>query len=138
MVENFQFIVLPHSSDPLEDFGKLQALSERRKVLLPGESATEGLRVGGASEVLRDAQGAIYLSWSNHIHRLAFDADKQSVTVQRFVRKMKHSTEPVKYECLVWPAQMKMFQQVSTNFTYPVSLQMKSATDVECRRQTQL
>jgi hypothetical protein len=77
--------------------------------------------VGGASEVLRNADGAIYLLWSNHIHRLAFDTAKQSVTVQRFVRKLKHSMDPVEYTCLVWPSQMKGFQEARATFTYPVS-----------------
>ena len=92
-----------------------------RKVLLPGDSTKDGLRVGGASEVLRDANGAIYLSWSNHIHRLAFDSTKQSVTIQRFVRKLRYSTSPAKYTCLVWPCQMKGYQEVQATFNYPVS-----------------
>lgn len=122
MIENFQFIVLPHKSKSQPDE---EGVERHRgpKVLLPGESATQGLRAGGASEVLSDQCGAIYLSWSNHIHRLAFDEGKQSVTVQRFVKKTKHSTNPVNYQCLVWPAQMTDYQAASTTFKYPVSWQ---------------
>lgn len=122
-IENFQFIVLPHKTRLGENESERgrDRYNAGRKVLLPGESATQGLRVGGASEVLSDQSGAIYLSWSNHIHRLAFDEGKQSVTVQRFVKKSKHSTDPIKYTCLVWPAQMKDYQEASTVFKYPVS-----------------
>jgi len=70
--------------------------------------------------VLRNAKGAIYLLWSNHIHRLAFDSTKQSVTVQRFVRKLRYSMDPVRYTCLVWPAQMDAYQSASAVFKYPV------------------
>ena len=115
--ENFQFIVLPHDHNPgEEDDGKASAT---RRVLLPGDSTKDGLRVGGASEVLRDANGAIYLLWANHIHRLAFDATKQSVTIQRFVRKLRHSMEPVQYTCLVWPSQTDGFRQAEATFKYP-------------------
>ncbi|KAL7422858.1 vacuolar membrane-associated protein iml1 [Cryptotrichosporon argae] len=89
------------------------------KVLLPGDSISAGLRVGGASEVLKDARGAIYLSWSNHIHRLTFDPAKQSVTVQRFVRKVRHSTEPHAYKCLVWPYQTTGYREATADFKYP-------------------
>jgi hypothetical protein len=122
IVENFQFIVLPHKTklNGSEDQSDRDRYSRGPKVLLPGESITQGLRIGGASEVLSDQSGAIYLSWSNHIHRLAFDEGKQSVTVQRFVKKTKHSTDPVPYKCLVWPAQMTDYQPASTTFRYPV------------------
>ena len=91
-------------------------------ILLPGDTIKDGLRVDGASEVLRDANGAIYLLWSNHIHRITFDATKMSVTIQRFVRKLKYDKTPVKYQCLVWPSQMKGFQEANAAFKYPVSL----------------
>lgn len=115
--QNFQFIVLPHHQ-PVDEDGRT---GQTRKVLLPGDSTQDGLRVGGASEVLRDANGAIYLSWTNHIHRLAFDSAKQSVTIQRFVKKVAYSTDPVKYKCLVWPSQMRKYQEASATFRYPVS-----------------
>jgi hypothetical protein len=122
--ENFQFITLPHDHDPAGELnGKA---STTRKVLLPGDSTKDGLRVGGASEVLRNARGAIYLLWSNHIHRLAFDPLKQSVTVQRFVRKLRFSMEPVRYTCLVWPAQMNSYQPATTMFKYPVSQRLST------------
>jgi hypothetical protein len=127
-VENFQFIVLPHKTKLHTDEAGAERERDRYgrgpKVLLPGESATQGLRIGGASEVLSDQSGAIYLSWSNHIHRLAFDEGKQSVTVQRFVKKTKHSTDPVQYQCLVWPAQTDDYQEATTAFRYPVSMVM--------------
>ncbi|EIW66543.1 hypothetical protein TREMEDRAFT_35030 [Tremella mesenterica DSM 1558] len=117
LTQNFQYIVLPHQAAVEMD----EALSTHptRKVLLPGDSTQAGLRAGGASEVLRDASGAIYLSWSNHIHRLAFDSQKQSVTVQRFVRKIRHTTESEKYTCLVWASQMNGFNEAKATFHYP-------------------
>ena len=80
---------------------------------------TDDLRVGGASEALRDAEGIIYLLLSHHIHRLACDTAKQSVTVQRFTRRIKYETKPVNYKCLVWPDQMKAFHEASATFRYP-------------------
>ena len=99
------------------------------------------LRAGGASEVLRNTGGAIYLLWSNHIHRLSCDSVKQSVTIQRFVRKQRHSMDPVPYQCLVWPSQMKGFQEARATFKYPVGScsRQKIMSDMssECRRQAQ-
>ena len=137
--ENFQFITLPHDHNPSEELDG--RISTTRKVLLPGDSTKDGLRVGGASEVLRDAKGAIYLLWSNHIHRLAFDSTKQSVTVQRFVRKLRYSMDPMRYTCLVWPAQMDAYQSASALFKYPVcsySFAMIQRLTLERRSQAQL
>ena len=119
VTENFQFIVLPHSSDPGAQSDDDRPSGGTRRLLLPGDSTTVGLRVGGASEVLRNAEGAIHLLWANHIHRLAFDATKQSVTVQRFVRKLTHTKAPVEYKCLVWPCQTKGYQEAHATFKYP-------------------
>ena len=116
--ENFQYIVLPHDSKM--EIEAALSTHPTRKVLLPGDSTRDGLRAGGASEVLRDAKGAIYLSWYNHIHRLTFDHQKQSVTVQRFVRKLRHTTEPEKYTCLVWASQMNGYCEAKATFSYPV------------------
>lgn len=113
--QNFQFVVLPHNTITKEKGTQPQTL----KNLLRGESTSAGLRVGGASEVLKDASGAIYLSWSNHVHCLTFDPQKQSVTVQRFVRKIKHSTASHPYKCLVWPYQHDGFQEAAAVFRYP-------------------
>lgn len=115
--QNFQFIVLPHNTVLTEE--STGATSLAFKNLLLGDSTSAGLRVGGASEVLKDANGAIYLSWSNHIHRLTFDPQKQSVTVQRFVRKIRHSTRPHAYKCLVWPYHHKGFEEANAMFRYP-------------------
>lgn len=111
--ENFQFVVL-HQDAPTE-----LKVARTNKVLMQGESTSAGLRPGGASEVLKDASGPIYLSWWNQIHRLAFDPQKQSVTVQRFVRKVRFSQDAVKYECLVWPAKMEAYQPARAVFEYP-------------------
>lgn len=115
--QNFQFIVLPHNTVPTEE--NTSSTNVAFKNLLLGDSTSAGLRVGGASEVLKDANGAIYLSWSNHIHRLTFDPQKQSVTVQRFVRKIRHSTRPQAYKCLVWPYQHEGFEEATAMFRYP-------------------
>lgn len=118
--QNFQFIVLPHNSNLHDDpVAAADIARHAPRNLLLGDSTKSGLRVGGASEVLKDASGAIYLSWSNHIHRLTFDPSKQSVTVQRFVRKTHYSTQPHAYKCLVWPYQMHGFQEATALFKYP-------------------
>jgi hypothetical protein len=115
--QNFQFIVLPHNTVLTEEAQSATTLAFKN--LLLADSTTAGLRVGGASEVLKDANGAIYLSWSNHIHRLTFDPQKQSVTVQRFVRKIRHSTKPHAYKALVWPYQHAGFEEATAMFRYP-------------------
>lgn len=116
--QNFQFIVLPHNTITGDDSSPALG-GHAQKNLLLGDSTSAGLRVGGASEVLKDANGAIYLSWSNHVHRLTFDPQKQSVTVQRFVRKIRHSTPSHAYKCLVWPYQLKGLQEATAIFRYP-------------------
>jgi hypothetical protein len=94
----------------------------------------DDLKIGGASEALRDADSVIYLLLSHHIHRLSCDTHKQSVTVQKFVRRLKYATEAVKYQALVWPAQMRGFGLVDAEFKYPVSCPSGSA-DIEYRKQ---
>lgn len=116
--QNFQFIVLPHNTVQ-KDVDETLPPSVAQKTFLVADTTTSGLRVGGASEVLKDASGAIYLSWSNHVHKLTFDPQKQSVTVQRFVRKIKHSTQAQPYKCLVWPYQLNGFQEATAMFKYP-------------------
>lgn len=116
--QNFQFIVLPHNT-VLGDEASPVPGGQPQKHLLLGDSTSAGLRVGGASEVLKDANGAIYLSWLNHLHRLTFDPQKQSVTVQRFVRKIRHSTPSHAYKCLVWPYQLDKLQLSNAVFRYP-------------------
>lgn len=116
-LENFQYIVLPHDSAPRPEEAK-----PHKKILGSGDFMTDDLRIGGASEALRDPEGIIYLLLSHHIHRLACDTAKQSVTVQTFVRRIKYETRPVMYKCLVWPCQMKGFQLATATFRYPVSL----------------
>lgn len=81
----------------------------------------DDLKIGGASEALRDPDSVIYLLLSHHIHRLSCDTQKQSVTVQKFVRRLKYDMEAIKYQCLVWPAQMSGFGLVDAKFSYPVS-----------------
>ncbi|BEJ00902.1 hypothetical protein CcaverHIS631_0507590 [Cutaneotrichosporon cavernicola] len=115
--QNFQFIVLPHNTVVTDEAQNATNLAFKN--LLLTDSTAAGLRVGGASEVLKDANGAIYLSWSNHIHRLTFDPQKQSVTVQRFVRKIRHSTKPHAYKALVWPYHHRGYQEATAMFRYP-------------------
>lgn len=116
--ENFQYIVLPHDTE--QRTAELARVAHR-KILASGESMADDLRIGGASEALRDADSVIYLLLSHHIHRLSCDTHKQSVTVQKFVRRLKYATEAVKYQALVWPAQMRGFGLVDAEFKYPVS-----------------
>jgi hypothetical protein len=117
--QNFQFVVLPHSTVAAKADDDTPSHILNNLLLGGTDAASGGLRVGGASEVLKDAHGAIYLSWSNHVHRLTFDPQKQSVTVQRYVRKIKHSTAPHAYKCLVWPYQHGGFREATAMFKYP-------------------
>ena len=114
--------MLPHEEDPGEDdFARL-----RNKVLMPGEAMSDSLRVGGASQALRDVNGVIYLILSHIIHRLACDTNKQSVIIQRFVRKIKYTMEPIQYKCLVWPVEGKNYEEVGATFRYPISVRCDS------------
>jgi hypothetical protein len=80
----------------------------------------DDLKIGGASEALCDPDSVIYLLLGHHIHRLSCDTQKQSVTVQKFVRRLKYDTEAFEYQALVWPAQMRGFGLITAAFNYPV------------------
>nr|XP_031862950.1 uncharacterized protein CI109_001425 [Kwoniella shandongensis]KAA5530022.1 hypothetical protein CI109_001425 [Kwoniella shandongensis] len=111
--QNFQVIVLPHE---LTDPGQARPMPIHLE-----KDADIGVELvsGGASEVLKNGQGAIWLSWANHIHRLLFHPTRQEIIVHWMTRKISHSTEPVKYRCLVWPAGMRGYQPAKATFSYP-------------------
>nr|ODN85129.1 vacuolar membrane-associated protein IML1 [Cryptococcus depauperatus CBS 7841] len=74
---------------------------------------------GGASEVLKKGQGAIWLSWANHIHRLLFHPTKPEIIVHWMTRKILHQTEPVQWKGLVWPSGTSGYQKATATFNYP-------------------
>ncbi|WVQ93412.1 hypothetical protein IAU59_000483 [Kwoniella sp. CBS 9459] len=111
--QNFQVIVLPHElSEP--------GLARPMPIHLE-KDADIGVELvsGGASEVLKNGRGAIWMSWTNHIHRLLFHPTKQEIIVHWMTRKVSHSTDPVNYKCLVWPSGMRGYQPASATFSYP-------------------
>ncbi|OCF30587.1 vacuolar membrane-associated protein IML1 [Kwoniella heveanensis BCC8398] len=111
--QNFQVIVLPHElSEP--------GLARPMPIHLE-KDADIGVELvsGGASEVLKNGQGAIWMSWANHIHRLLFHPTKQEIIVHWMTRKVSHSTDSVNYKCLVWPSGMRGYQPASATFSYP-------------------
>ncbi|KAK8861559.1 hypothetical protein IAR55_002381 [Kwoniella newhampshirensis] len=111
--QNFQVIVLPHE---LTEPGQARPMPIHLE-----KDADIGVELvsGGASEVLKNGQGAIWLSWANHIHRLLFHPTKQEIIVHWMTRKISHSTESVRYRCLVWPAGMRGYQPGKATFNYP-------------------
>ncbi|KAE8539698.1 vacuolar membrane-associated protein IML1 [Cryptococcus gattii VGV] len=95
--QNFQVIVQPHELTEPEKPRPLPIHLEK--------DADIGVELvsGGASEVLKKGQGAIWLSWANHIHRLLF-----------------HPTKPeIVWKGLVWPSGMKGYQEAFATFAYP-------------------
>ncbi|WVQ79131.1 hypothetical protein IAT38_001226 [Cryptococcus sp. DSM 104549] len=111
--QNFQVIVLPiEKSDPT---------ATARMPIHLDKDADMGVELvtGGASEVLKRGEGAIWLSWANHLHRLLFHPTKQEIVVHWMTRRVSHSTEPVEWKGLVWPGGMKGYQPASAKFSYP-------------------
>ncbi|WWC87875.1 uncharacterized protein L201_002773 [Kwoniella dendrophila CBS 6074] len=111
--QNFQVIVLPHD---LNEPGVVRPMPIHLE-----KDADIGVELlsGGASEVLKNGRGAIWMSWANHIHRLLFHPTRQEIIVHWMTRKVSHSTDPVKYRCLVWPVGMKGYQPAEAVFNYP-------------------
>ncbi|WVW80120.1 hypothetical protein I302_102095 [Kwoniella bestiolae CBS 10118] len=111
--QNFQVIVLPHD---LNEPGVVRPMPIH---LEKDSDIGVELVSGGASEVLKNGRGAIWMSWANHIHRLLFHPTRQEIVVHWMTRKVSHSTDPVKYRCLVWPVGMKGYQPAEAVFNYP-------------------
>ncbi|WWC68656.1 uncharacterized protein I206_102587 [Kwoniella pini CBS 10737] len=111
--QNFQVIVLPHD---LNEPGVVRPMPIH---LEKDSDIGVELVSGGASEVLKNGRGAIWMSWANHIHRLLFHPTRQEIIVHWMTRKVSHSTDPVKYRCLVWPVGMKGYQPAEAVFNYP-------------------
>ncbi|WWD05741.1 hypothetical protein V865_003824 [Kwoniella europaea PYCC6329] len=111
--QNFQVIVLPHD---LNEPGVVRPMPIHLE-----KDADIGVELvsGGASEVLKNGRGAIWMSWANHIHRLLFHPTRQEIIVHWMTRKVSHSTDSVKYRCLVWPVGMKGYQPAEATFNYP-------------------
>ncbi|WWC60281.1 uncharacterized protein I303_102850 [Kwoniella dejecticola CBS 10117] len=111
--QNFQVIVLPHD---LNEPGVVRPMPIH---LEKDSDIGVELVSGGASEVLKNGRGAIWMSWANHIHRLLFHPTRPEIIVHWMTRKVSHSTDPVKYRCLVWPVGMKAYQPAEAVFNYP-------------------
>ncbi|WRT65675.1 uncharacterized protein IL334_002620 [Kwoniella shivajii] len=111
--QNFQVIVLPHD---LNEPGVVRPMPIH---LEKDSDIGVELVSGGASEVLKNGKGAIWMSWANHIHRLLFHPTRQEIIVHWMTRKVSHSTDPVKYRCLVWPVGMQGYQPAEATFGYP-------------------
>jgi hypothetical protein len=106
LTENFQFLVADPWAKDQVTFGQVK-----------------GIRTGGASEVLRSARGPLWLSTPNQVHRLDFALEnKNTLEVHNFTRKLFYSTEPEKYNCLMWPRKRKGYQLSKAVLKYPVSL----------------
>lgn len=111
--QNFQVIVQPHELTEPEKPRPMPIHLEK--------DADIGVELvsGGASEVLKKGQGAIWLSWANHIHRLLFHPTKPEIVVHWMTRKITHQTESVHWKGLVWPSGMKGYQKAFATFAYP-------------------
>ncbi|ODN76686.1 vacuolar membrane-associated protein IML1 [Cryptococcus amylolentus CBS 6039] len=112
-VENFQVIVQPHELSEPE--------TPRPMPIHLEKDADIGVELlsGGASEVLKNGQGAIWLSWANHIHRLLFHPNRPEIIVHWMTRKIMHETKSVPWKGLVWPAGTNGYQKASATFAYP-------------------
>ena len=103
--QNFQFIV---------SGGK----AARGAVLSRGD--VEGIRSGGASDILKAAKGPLYLSTPNQVHRLNFATDNRNqIDVHIYTRMLDYTTTSMDYVCLVWPRKRKAYELGTANFRYP-------------------
>ena len=103
--QNFQFIV---------SGGK----AARGAVLSRGD--VEGIRSGGASDILKAAEGPLYLSTPNQVHRLNFATDNRNqIDVHIHTRMLDYTTTSMDYVCLVWPRKRKAYELGTATFKYP-------------------
>lgn len=63
----------------------------------------------------------IFLSVTNQIHRISYDRSTSAINVKRYVRNTDYSTDPIDYECCIWPRHLPGYQTVKARFTYPDS-----------------
>uniref|UniRef100_V5EW85 Vacuolar membrane-associated protein IML1 n=1 Tax=Kalmanozyma brasiliensis (strain GHG001) TaxID=1365824 RepID=V5EW85_KALBG len=63
----------------------------------------------------------IFLSVTNQIHRISYDRSTSAINVKRYVRNTDYSTDPVDYQCCIWPRHLPGYQTVTARFNYPDS-----------------
>ncbi|KAJ1028691.1 hypothetical protein NDA16_001857 [Ustilago loliicola] len=63
----------------------------------------------------------IFLSVTNQIHRISYDRSTSAINVKRYVRNTDYSTDPIDYECCIWPRHLPGYQTVKARFNYPDS-----------------
>ncbi|SNX83284.1 probable Vacuolar membrane-associated protein IML1 [Melanopsichium pennsylvanicum] len=63
----------------------------------------------------------IFLSVTNQIHRISYDRSTSAINVKRYVRNTDYSTDPIDYECCIWPRHLPGYQTVKARFSYPDS-----------------
>ncbi|KAJ9478307.1 Vacuolar membrane-associated protein IML1 [Pseudozyma hubeiensis] len=63
----------------------------------------------------------IFLSVTNQIHRISYDRSTHAINVKRYVRNTDYSTDPIDYECCIWPRHLPGYQTVKARFNYPDS-----------------
>ena len=124
LAQGFQFIVAPSDStgseEPVSNLsGTISGSGGRTTQQNSGARFAASAHPRGASDFLKSITDHAYLSMSNQIHRISFDSLDQVIRLKRYVKKTTHSTDPFKYECLVWPRLGDGYTQVSTSFSYP-------------------
>ncbi|SPO38581.1 probable Vacuolar membrane-associated protein IML1 [Pseudozyma flocculosa] len=67
------------------------------------------------------AGNPIFLSMTNQIHRISYDRQAGAINVKRYVRRTEYNTDPMQYECCVWPRNLPGYQTVKAKFSYPDS-----------------
>ncbi|KAJ1029719.1 hypothetical protein NDA13_002962 [Ustilago tritici] len=63
----------------------------------------------------------IFLSVTNQIHRISYDRSTSAINVKRYVRNTEYSTDPIDYDCCIWPRHLPGYQTVKARFNYPDS-----------------
>ena len=63
----------------------------------------------------------IFLSVTNQIHRISYDRSTSAINIKRYVRNTDYSTDPIDYECCIWPRHLPGYQTVKARFNYPDS-----------------
>lgn len=106
LVQGFQFIVRPNSSD------KQYARKENSTNYFSFDD-DHTLKPVGASEILTTCTEPVFLSVSNEIHRISYNGE--AIQVKRYVRRMPLSPA-FSYKCLVWPKLGVGYTELSTPF----------------------
>jgi hypothetical protein len=107
LAQGFQFVLRSSEGADIEE---QPSLSHSKSFIVEDD---ETPKPSGAADVLLSTTDPVYLSMSNEIHRISYARD--SIHVRRYVRRIP-SSQPFKYQCLIWPKRGGGYTELETTF----------------------